>query len=48
MQGGRRRERRSKQLLNDLKKMRKNWNYKEKQWIAICGELLMEEVKHLT
>jgi hypothetical protein len=39
---------RSKQLLDDLKEMRRYWELKRKHLIALCGELALEETMDLS
>jgi hypothetical protein len=43
-----RREKRYKQLLNDLKYKRGYWRMKRKYYIALCGKLVSEEAMELT
>jgi hypothetical protein len=39
----RRRGRRRKQLLNDLRKREDTGNWRKKHYIALCGELALDE-----
>jgi hypothetical protein len=44
----RRRERRRKQLVDDLKEARGYWKLKEEGQIALCGELALEKAMDLS